>query len=817
MLEEEQEKYLDESLKIVKAQSYHIHQAIDHNDCRSTLKETAHMLLELKSSLLTPNSYYQLYSVCLDEMLTVLNFFKEEARRGRRMKRLYNVVQQASNIIPRLYLMVAVGAVVIEDDPKQCKDIITDLLGMLKGVQSPTRGLFTRHFFMKLIKDKLPDKGNDYESDDCTTEDAIGFILQNLEEMTRLWRRLSDNTMGEEKLLRDRERVDLKILIGENINRLSSLEGLTCDLYKDKILPKLIDIIFDKANTNKADPLAQQYIMECIIQAFPDEYNVNCMDGILKTATQLDETVDIKSLFIILMEKLSRYVSDNSAEAQNVIEAAEKIFEPLKSSIDKIIIQSINQPGGIQEPNKYLELELALMKFTIKCCPKNDRLNSVNQVLEKTKFILNAYNRKLNQEGENILRNLLVAPLESELSIFDFLYFPEIMVFLNFSSRTSLALRIIESLSNKERLDSKEKVQILLGYIRPLLEDSTDTIEVDAYQFEYEQNIVAKILFVIKTNDPFKLQEILDTLVPIFAKGGTRRIKYTLPTLVNAYLKLILQVNETYENKLNPNEDGTGIHKDFIKFLSMEQLGDNDSVTNFILNVHNKIDEIIKVVNPAYPELALRLYLVSSANLNQMKISQEKFFDLYKYYINNAINIFKEVNLDQKEKLNLLNNTMGILSLFKLSDPKNIEPIADEVKTLCLNLTKRADQCNAILNCTELYFTISNQKKAKECIYKARRIASFAMTNPDNLTLFVSILNKYIHFIEAAEGDEYFFDKEEIDDIIDIIKNYISTIKNENENQAFLPENEKFFQDTVDVIAKRGKLGKKAIYGEIII
>ncbi len=749
MYEDEQEKYLDESLKIVKAQSYHIHQAIDHNNTRSVLKETAHMLLELKSSLLTPNSYYQLYSVCLDEMLTVLNFFKEEARRGRRMKRLYDVVQQASNIIPRLYLMVAVGSCVIEDDPKQCKDIITDLLGMLKGVQSPTRGLFTRHFFMKLIKDKLPDKGNNYESEQCTTEDAVGFILQNLEEMARLWRRLSDNTVGEEKTLRERERHDLKILIGENVNRLSSLEGLSLELYKEKILPKLIEIIFEKRE-NKVDFLCQQYLMECIIQAFPDEYNIQCMDEILKSSTQLDEAVDVKALFIILMDKLARYVSDNGAESKEIIESAEKIFEPLKESIDKIIMQSINQPGGIQEPNKYLELQLALMKFTIKCCPQNDRLTSVNQVLEKTKYVLNAYNRKLTQDGENILRNLLVTPLESELSIFDFQYFPEIMVFLNFTSRTSLALRIIESLSNKERLDSREKVQILLGYIRPLLEDSTDTIEVDAYQFEYEQSIVAKILFVIKTNDPFKLQEILDTLVPIFAKGGTRRIKYTLPTLVNAYLKLILQVNETYENKLNPNEDGTGIHKDFIKFLSMEQLGDNDSVTNFILNVHNKIDEIIKVVNTAYPELALRLYLVSSANLNQMKISQEKFFDLYKYYINNAINIFKEVNLDQKEKLNLLNNTMGILSLFKLSDPKNIEPIADEVKTLCLNLTKRADQCNAILNCTELYFTISNQKKAKECIYKARRIASFAMTNPDNLILFVSILNKYIHFIETA-------------------------------------------------------------------
>ena len=605
MYEEEQEKYLDDSLKIVKAQSYHIHQAIDRNNCRSVLKETAHMLLELKSSFLTPNSYYQLYSVCLDEMLTVLNFFKEEARRGRRMRRLYDVVQQASNIIPRLYLMVAAGSVVIEDDPKQCKEIITDLLGMLKGVQSPTRGLFTRHFFMKLIKDKLPDKGNNYESEQCTTEDAVGFILQNLEEMARLWRRLSDNTVGEEKTLRERERHDLKILIGENVNRLSSLEGLNNELYKEKILPKLIEIIFEKRE-NKVDSLCQQYLMECIIQAFPDEYNIECMEEILKAATQLDEAVDVKTLFIILMEKLARYVSDNAAESKEIIESAEKIFEPLKESIDKIIMQSINQPGGIQDPNKYLELQLALMKFTIKCCPQNDRLATVNQVLEKTKFVLNAYNRKLTQDGENILRNLLVTPLESELSIFDFQFFPEIMVFLNFTSRTSLALRIIESLSNKERLDSKEKVQILLGYIRPLLEDSTDTIEVDAYQFEYEQSIVAKILFVIKTNDPFKLQEILDTLVPIFSKGGTRRIKYTLPSLVNAYLRLILQVNESYDNKVNPSDEGTGIHKEFVKFLTMDQLNDNESVTDFILNIHHKIDEIIKVVNTAYPDLALR-------------------------------------------------------------------------------------------------------------------------------------------------------------------------------------------------------------------
>ena len=103
--------------------------------------------------------------------------------------------------------------------------------------------------------------------------------------------------------------------------------------------------------------------MECIVQAFQDEYNIQCMDKILKSATHLDEAVDVRELFIILME--------NQPD----------------------IMQSINQPGGIKEPNKYLELQLVLMKFTIKCYPQNVRLATVNQVLEKTKYVLNAYNR----------------------------------------------------------------------------------------------------------------------------------------------------------------------------------------------------------------------------------------------------------------------------------------------------------------------------------------------------------------------------------------------------------------------------------------
>ena len=45
------------------------------------------------------------------------------------------------------------------------KLILSDLLDMVKGVQQPTRGLFLRYYLLKMMKDILPDKGNEYEGE----------------------------------------------------------------------------------------------------------------------------------------------------------------------------------------------------------------------------------------------------------------------------------------------------------------------------------------------------------------------------------------------------------------------------------------------------------------------------------------------------------------------------------------------------------------------------------------------------------------------------------------------------------------------------
>lgn len=70
------------------------------------------------------------------------------------------------------------------------KSILEDLLDMIKAVQHPLRGLFIRYYFLKLCKDRLPDKGSEYEGEGGDIKDAINVIMVNLTEMNKLWIRM---------------------------------------------------------------------------------------------------------------------------------------------------------------------------------------------------------------------------------------------------------------------------------------------------------------------------------------------------------------------------------------------------------------------------------------------------------------------------------------------------------------------------------------------------------------------------------------------------------------------------------------------------
>ena len=83
------------------------------------------------------------------------------------------------------------------------------------------------------------------------------------------------------------------------------------------------------------------------------------------------------------------------------------------------------------------------------------------------------------------------------------------------------------------------------------------------------------------------------------------------------------------------------------------------------------------------------------------------------------------------------------------------------------------------------------------------------------MNLFVIIMNKIIYYIE--KDDEEIFKAEILEDLIEIVKNHIQTIKTENSGADLLPGIEKYFESTLKIIEDRKKLGIKKIYQEISI
>lgn len=217
-----------------------------------------------------------------DALRHVSNYLYEAHTSGKHhLADLYELVQYAGNIVPRLYLMITVGSVYMGIPEAPVKEIMKDMMEMSRGVQHPTRGLFLRHYLSGQTRDHLPigvEQGwvpelwltefllgfltiGCFQRPEGNLEDSIGFVLTNFIEMNKLWVRLQHQGHSRDREKREMERRELRILVGTNLVRLSQLEGTDLETYQKTILPSILEQV-----VNCKDVIAQEYLMEVVIQ-----------------------------------------------------------------------------------------------------------------------------------------------------------------------------------------------------------------------------------------------------------------------------------------------------------------------------------------------------------------------------------------------------------------------------------------------------------------------------------------------------------------------------------------------------------------------
>ena len=238
--------------------------------------------------------------------------------------------------------------------------------------------------------------------------------------MNRLWIRMQ-HTGAKEKTRRESDRNELNMVVGENLVRLSSLEGVDLATYKAQVLPKLIEII-----QLCKDPISQQYLLDCIIQVFTDEYHLQTLEKLLDTCATLHASVDVKTIIIALMDRLSRYAKTQ----RNEIEAVDKqinIFGLFKKNINRLL----EDQGLVMDLKKLIELQVAFLRFSIETYPT--RVDYVNAILELCVKILQLQpGKSITEDCLKSVVKLLVIPLDALThSIFGMSHYPALMQYLS--------------------------------------------------------------------------------------------------------------------------------------------------------------------------------------------------------------------------------------------------------------------------------------------------------------------------------------------------------------------------------------------------
>lgn len=345
-----------------------------------------------------------------------------------------------------------------------------------------------------------------------TVKDSYEFVLSNFIEMNKLWVRIQhlpgDSKSKDIKMRRERERNELRMMVGTNLVRLSELEGVTSAIYGTIILPKVLDQI-----VACQDPLAQAYLMDCIIQVFPDEFHIQTLEVILSVCPKLRDKVNVRTILQSIMDRLAKYHADE------LLLNDEEDTEGVKMSVmldsfhifDECTRSVFKSRGTKLTAREAIRLEYALLDFCLRCYPRRtDYINTCLGVCASAlrgefsvgatgtgngNILLSAVPLPLDDSAVSELEHLLSLPLDAlSLRVFELEYYSSLLSLLPLDSSKQVAVRLLTALdSSMERLSNKDIIDQLFAIIDPILKRG-------AKNSEYE--LVAKAIFLVFNENP---------------------------------------------------------------------------------------------------------------------------------------------------------------------------------------------------------------------------------------------------------------------------------------------------------------------------
>jgi len=795
---DEQDKLLEEAKTNVKMQSLHMKRCLDKGKLMDGLKHASSMLAELRTSLLSPKRYYELYMAIYDELRHLELFLVEEFQKGRKVADLYELVQYAGNIVPRLYLLVTVGVVYIKCQEMSRKDILRDLVEMCRGVQHPLRGLFLRNYLLQCTRNLLPDtpaseaiiNGPPVEqpqfqnnpsgegSGAGTVRDSIEFILTNFSEMNKLWVRMQHQGHSRDRDRREQERRELRLLVGTNLVRLTELDSIDAQIYEKNVLPCVLEQV-----VNCRDPIAQEYLMECIIQVFPDEFHLRTLNVFLHACGDLHQDVNVKNIIIALIDRLAQFAT---REGGFGIPSEIKLFSIFSEQVAKVIQTREDMP-----PEDVVSLQVSLINLALQCYP--DKMDYVDKVLDTTDEIFGKLGIETVAHGTPVCKEMLrlmkipVDAYNNVLTVLGLEHYARLFGYFDYEARKIMSVYIVSNVLEYEtKIPTQEEVEALLTLVSTLVQDQSDQpneYEIDAEDFAEEQGLMGRLVHTMSADPstPDVQYLILNTARKHFGSGGNKRIKFTLPPIIFAAYKLALRYSE----------------------LAGEDEKWEKKVAKIFQFCHQTISALIKA---ELAELPLRLFLQGAVVCGLIPFENHE--TVAYEFMSQAFSIYEEEISDSKAQLAAITLIIGTLEKIACFSEENHEPLRTQCALAASKLLKKPDQCRGVATCSHLFWSgkrketqgeeTKDGKKVVDCLKKGLKIANQCMDATVQVQLFIELLNHYVLFYERGNAEV----------TVSMINQLIEKISEEIPNLDGGPDSEhinKHFTNTIEYLRNRSE------------
>lgn len=577
----QQGRILTDCTRKVQEHAYYMKQAMDKDELSTVLDRASLMVGELgdaSSGLLTPKNYYELHMRALDDMPNLEEYFlslTSATNSHYTMKNLYDFVQYCPRVLSRLYLQISAGSALIRSKEETPKYVLHDLIEAVKCVQNPLRGLFLRHFLLQVTRDKLPD-GTEVQV-------AYEFVLANFIEMNRLWVRIQhlpgDVKSKEQRKKRERERNELRILVGTNLVRLSQLDGVTSQIYGEVILPIILEQI-----TVCGDPLAQAYLMDCIIQVFPDEYHIETLPILLAVCPKLRDKVNVRTIMQSLMDRLANYYADeellDEADTNEVKKSvARDSFPMFEDCVQKVF----HARGPKLVSREVIRLQTALLNFSLNCFPGD--MEQVSRCLGVCMdFIRQAANAaaienqspqladaeiKLDHPSIVELQKMLTIPLESlALKVLELSHYSELLQLLPWGSRRDVGMTMLRSMDTSGIAPTNvSEVKQLFRILIPVIRDQQPADGIEAVESVARRNkdklegnnLVSRLVHLLDHDNVDVAYEMLLVARSHLREANDTSMELALVPVVFSSLRLMNRIAFRGEETEVPRSEGTTV------------------------------------------------------------------------------------------------------------------------------------------------------------------------------------------------------------------------------------------------------------------